>query len=303
MADRKSFIFYTEYREQLSMLPAEQVGELVFALMDYQETGTLPELPKGSALAMCFSFIKSRIDKDNAKYEETCERNKENGKKGGRPAKEPVSEQTDIKTKETDIKPTEDNTKPSGFSENRTVFEETDQNPTKPNGFSETQQNPTKPKKPDNDNDNDNDLKEYLRTPLRARAREEAGESRKESAPESVTYSDDPELNDAIMEFIRTRKSVGKPMSDRAVTLMLNKLNSLSHDKREQIQILEQSIMQGWTGIYELKDDRNNKNKGHPRHVNPNGFAGFSQRDSSAQLDELEKVLADELNKTSETSG
>ena len=74
MGNKGSFVFYTEYREHLSILPLEQVGELMFALMDYQETGEVPDLPKGSALAMCFSFIKARMDKDNSKYEEKCER-------------------------------------------------------------------------------------------------------------------------------------------------------------------------------------------------------------------------------------
>lgn len=92
MGNKGSFVFYTEYREHLSMLPPEQVGELMFALMDYQETGEVPDLPKGSALAMCFSFIKARMDKDNSKYEEKCERNRSNGKKGGRPIKEDSNE-------------------------------------------------------------------------------------------------------------------------------------------------------------------------------------------------------------------
>lgn len=112
----------------------------------------------------------------------------------------------------------------------------------------------------------------------------------------SVKYSDDPELNDAIVEFIKFRKGIKKPMSDRAITLMMNKLESLSHDKHEQVQILNQSIMQGWTGLYALKDD--GKSRGQPRcaPVNPNGFANFKQTDHSEQLDQLEKMLADELN-------
>ena len=132
MGNKGSFVFYTEYREHLSMLPPEQVGELMFALMDYQETGEVPDLPKGSALAMCFSFIKARMDKDNSKYEEKCERNRSNGKKGGRPIKE-------AEISETEANPN----KPNGFSENRTVI-------------SETEANPTEPKKADNDNVNDN---------------------------------------------------------------------------------------------------------------------------------------------------
>lgn len=252
MGNKGSFVFYTEYREHLSMLPPEQVGELMFALMDYQETGEVPDLPKGSALAMCFSFIKKRMDKDNSKYEERCERNRSNGKKGGRP------------TKETDN--------------------------------SETEENPTEPKKADNDNeyDNDSDNEEYIHTPTKARAcaHAEVGKPRKKSEP--VKYSDDPELNDAIVEFIKFRKDIKKPMSDRAITLMMNKLESLSHDKHEQVQILNQSIMQGWTGLYALKDD--GKSRGQPRNVNPNGFANFKQTDHSEQLEQLEKMLADELN-------
>ena len=146
MGNKGSFVFYTEYREHLSMLPPEQVGELMFALMDYQETGEVPDLPKGSALAMCFSFIKKRMDKDNSKYEERCERNRSNGKKGGRPAKE------------TDNTETEENpNKPNGFSENRTVI-------------SETEENPTEPKKADNDNEYDNDLKESTLTGTKEKA-------------------------------------------------------------------------------------------------------------------------------------
>lgn len=132
-------------------------------------------------------------------------------------------------------------------------------------------------------------------TPTKARAcaHAEVGKPRKKSEP--VKYSDDPELNDAIVEFIKFRKGIKKPMSDRAITLMMNKLESLSHDKHEQVQILNQSIMQGWTGLYALKDD--GKSRGQPRNVNPNGFANFKQTDHSEQLGQLEKMLADELNK------
>lgn len=272
MGNKGSFVFYTEYREHLSMLPPEQVGELMFALMDYQETGEVPDLPKGSALAMCFSFIKARMDKDNSKYEEKCERNRSNGKKGGRP------------TKETDNSETEENpNKPNGFSENRMVI-------------SETEKNPTEPKKADNDNeyDNDSDNEEYIHTPTKARACAHAEVEKPRKKSEPVKYSDDPELNDAIVEFIKFRKGIKKPMSDRAITLMMNKLESLSHDKHEQVQILNQSIMQGWTGLYALKDD--GKSRGQPRNVNPNGFANFKQTDHSEQLGQLEKMLADELN-------
>lgn len=92
---------------------------------------------------------------------------------------------------------------------------------------------------------------------------------------ELVKYSDDPELNDAIVEFIKFRKGIKKPMSDRAITLMINKLESLSHDKHEQVQILNQSIMQGWTGLYELKDDRQNGSRGQAKSRSASYQGGF----------------------------
>ena len=252
MGNKGSFVFYTEYREHLSMLPPEQVGELMFALIDYQETGEVPDLPKGSALAMCFSFIKARMDKDNSKYEEKCERNRSNGKKGGRP------------TKEMDI--------------------------------SETEENPTEPQKADNDNeyDNDSDNEEYIHTPTKARACTHAEVEKPRKKSEPVKYSDVPELDEAIHEYIKFRKGIKSPMTDRAITLTINRLNSLSHDKNEQIKIINQSIMRGWKSVYPLKDD--GKSRGQPRNVNPNGFANFKQTDHSEQLGQLEKMLADELN-------
>ena len=274
MSDKKSFVFYTEYREHLEMLPPEQIGELMLALIDYQETGEVPDLPKGSALAMCFSFIKKRMDKDNIKYEEKCERNRSNGKKGGRP------------TNQTVISETEENpNKPNGFSENQTVI-------------SETEKKPTEPRKADNeyDNeyDNDCDNEEYIHTPEKICANAHTKKAVKShKKPDPVVYSDVPELDEAIHEFIKFRKGMKKPMSDRAVTLMMNKLETLSHDKYEQVQILNQSIMQGWTGVYELKGE--NKQYSHSPRASNNRVAD--------QLDESYKMMADWAQERAEKGG
>lgn len=276
MSDKKSFVFYTEYREHLEMLPPEQIGELMLALIDYQETGEVPDLPKGSALAMCFSFIKKRMDKDNIKYEEKCERNRSNGKKGGRPTNQMVISETE-----------ENPNKPNGFSENQTVI-------------SETEKNPTEPRKADNDNeydneyDNDCDNEEYIHTPEKICANAHTKKAVKShKKPEPVVYSDVPELDEAIHEFIKFRKGIKKPMSDRAVTLMMNKLETLSHDKYEQVQILNQSIMQGWTGVYELKGE--NKQYSHSPRASNNRVAD--------QLDESYKMMAEWAQERAEKGG
>lgn len=101
----------------------------------------------------------------------------------------------------------------------------------------------------------------------------------KDRKHDQIKYSDDPELDEAIHEFIKFRKGVKKPMSDRAITLMINKLESLSHDKHEQAQILNQSIMQGWTGLYALKDDDKSRGQSRSVHNNQHPFSSNGERD------------------------
>ena len=120
-----------------------------------------------------------------------------------------------------------------------------------------------------NNNINSNTINNTLDGPQKKDAKSHTRKS------EPVKYSDDPELNDAIVEFIKFRKGIKKPMSDRAITLMINKLESLSHDKHEQVQILNQSIMQGWTGIYALKDDRQNGSRGQAKSRSASYQGGF----------------------------
>ena len=78
--------------------------------------------------------------------------------------------------------------------------------------------------------------------------------SRKRKEPK--IYSDDPELNQAILSFIEYRKGMKKPMTDHAVDLLINKLNGMTQYIPEQIEILNQSIVNGWQGIFPLKENQ-----------------------------------------------
>lgn len=70
---------------------------------------------------------------------------------------------------------------------------------------------------------------------------------------------DDPNLKNAIYEFIKMRKLIKKPMTDRALTMLINKLNKLSSDKYIQIKIIEKSILKNWSDIYPYKEEVNNE--------------------------------------------
>lgn len=82
---KNSFVLYTDYMEQMELLTMEQRGILLTALFAYQSGADPPQMD--GVTAMAFSFIKARIDKDNERYEKTCDARREAGKQGGRPTK------------------------------------------------------------------------------------------------------------------------------------------------------------------------------------------------------------------------
>ena len=84
--------------------------------------------------------------------------------------------------------------------------------------------------------------------------KEEDKEKDKKKTKEQKIFSDDPELNQAILSFIDFRKSIKKPMTDHAVDLLIKKLNEMSPSIEDQIEIINQSIMNGWQGVFPLKD-------------------------------------------------
>lgn len=86
--------------------------------------------------------------------------------------------------------------------------------------------------------------------------KEEDKEKEKKKKKEIKTYSDDAELNQAILAFMEFRKSIKKPMTDHAVGLLISKLNGMTSYIPEQIEIINQSIVNGWQGVFPLKDEQ-----------------------------------------------
>ncbi len=67
-------------------------------------------------------------------------------------------------------------------------------------------------------------------------------------------YTDDSELITAILDFSEMRKTIKKPLTTKALSMMLEKLNSLGKTNGEKVAILNQSIMNSWQGVFALKD-------------------------------------------------
>lgn len=67
-------------------------------------------------------------------------------------------------------------------------------------------------------------------------------------------YVNNEEVILAIYDFIKMRKMIKKPLTDRALHMILKKLVDFSNDPQDQIKILENSINGCWQNIYALKD-------------------------------------------------
>ena len=141
--------------------------------------------------------LKLVVDNEE-RYEAICERNRTNGKLGGRP--------------------------------------KTQQNPKNPVGILETQQNP---KNPDNDNDYDNDI--YI----------------KEKNIKKKKSFDNLDVDNLFCEFLELRKKLKCKNTDRAINLLINKLNE--YDDATKIEMLNNAIMNSWKSVYPIKEFKQNK--------------------------------------------
>lgn len=83
-------------------------------------------------------------------------------------------------------------------------------------------------------------------------------EKEKEKATSTIDkiidfYTANDTLKETIRDFIKMRKAIKKVMTDKALELVLKKLNKLTNDENEKIEILNQSIVNSWQGVFPLK--------------------------------------------------
>ena len=113
--NKKSFLFYQSWKTQIDILDDSELRKFINNLLSYHDGGEVVLESKYDKLL--WNGVLPGLEVNNLKYQKTIERNRENGKKGGRPKK--VAAESE---------------KPNGFIEN--LY--------KTDGFKE------KPKKPDN---------------------------------------------------------------------------------------------------------------------------------------------------------
>ncbi len=78
---KKSFVLYVDYWPQVKLLTVEQRGLLFTAIFAHARGDELPELDPVTQMA--YSFIEGQMLRDEAKWEDTCKKRSEAGRKGG----------------------------------------------------------------------------------------------------------------------------------------------------------------------------------------------------------------------------
>lgn len=78
-------------------------------------------------------------------------------------------------------------------------------------------------------------------------------EGKKSEDPFVVFAGVNTELLEALKAFAEMRKTMKKPLTDRAKQLQLKTLDELSRDPGTQVAIINQSIAKGWQSFYSLK--------------------------------------------------
>lgn len=81
-----------------------------------------------------------------------------------------------------------------------------------------------------------------------------------------------------LNDFITMRKAIKKPLTDKALVLLKNKLNGLTTNEEEQIKILEQSILNNWQSVFPLKTDLPKKS-----------FNNYGRKEIETEEDQLAK--------------
>ena len=94
--------------------------------------------------------------------------------------------------------------------------------------------------------------------------KEENKDLKKEEKKKATSYDEilssiaNDDLRELYLEYIKMRKMIKAPMTDRALTMLISKVNDLEpHSIENQKKLLEIAIMNNWKSVYPLRDRPN----------------------------------------------
>ena len=111
---------------------------------------------------------------------------------------------------------------------------------------------------------------------------------------ESKESSLSPALEQALKDFRDMRNRMHKPMTQLAVDLLVQKLQKLAPgDELKKVEILHQSIENGWTGVYELKQEQKPRMSARQQDYYDKWHPACERGGSVARLEDIELHMED----------
>ena len=92
-------------------------------------------------------------------------------------------------------------------------------------------------------------------------------ESKKESYDEILSAVSDDSLRDLYYEFIKMRKLIKSPMTNRALIMLVKKVNELETSVDGQKALLETAIINNWKSVYPLKQENKKPQKDNSKYA------------------------------------
>lgn len=156
----------------------------------------------------------------------------------------------------------------------------------KPNGFEESEGLNSKPKKADNDNEDDKEDDDEVDNENKKKVRKKV---KKESFDELIdSYTSNEQLREELKNHLAVRKAKRGALTNRAIELSLKELDRLTEKlpvndevliDENKIKIVQQSIVKGWVGFFEIKEHTTYK----PNAQNNNIFAEIGREEGFFQ--------------------
>ena len=223
---KDTFIFYDEWCELLDTLGEHEVFIFMRAVSAYRR-GEEYQIDD-PAVAMAFRMAKIRMDKNEQSYKDKCDARAEAGAKGGNAKAANANDVANLA-----------NVANASFARN----EKNVANLANVANVADMKCNEVicSDVKCNDVICNDKELKE-----------KSANADQKKAA--ASAYSDDPDLNEAIKDFVEHRKKLRKPMTDKAISLFIARLNGMAADTPGKVALINNAIEKGWQTVYPDKE-------------------------------------------------
>ena len=285
-----------EYLEEMAELTDEEFGRLMRALLLYSRDGKPVE---GEGNERFYARrVMNREDGLKASYEEIAERNRSNGRKGGRPKKQenPETQKNPKKPRKTEKNPEEP--KETQKTQDEVEVEDNTEVSAESTSFATKRKNSGGT----GESEGNGASAPAATAPEKVkitRAQRKSDIDRREKAmleiyqPMAKLYSPaalPPELDDAIRRWIRHRANINRPLNDDAIAQLLRDSTDLEmeHSINEIVECFNYSIRNSYLGVFfdSLKSAQPSKGRAAVRGSPP------GPREQNYDFGSLEKSLA-----------